>query len=146
MINGGTLMPVGEPEDFGDEAWLQAVVAISPGLLEEGEKTPSRLCPWLLIGEQISVSPEANGDALDLLFLDPEALPVIVEVKRGKKRGVSRSAIGQLFDYAAALAQWSAQDLRTQFMKTCTKNRIDPEQALRGMFGERCHDEVWRQA
>jgi hypothetical protein len=120
-------MYTGEPEDFGDEAWLQAIVAISPGILEEGPVLPSRLWPWLLVGEQIPVSPQEGGDALDLLFIDPEALPFVVEAKRGKKRGVHRSAIGQLLDYAAAVSQWSEQDLHDQFVKTCMKNRIDPE-------------------
>jgi hypothetical protein len=91
--------------------------------------------------------PEENGDTLDLLFFNPEAVPVLVEAKRGKKRGVSRSAIGQILDYAAAVAQWSEQALRGHFVKTCSQHRVDPEETFRRVFGaQQCQEEVWRQA
>src|SRR5256885_13008506 len=112
-------MPSDEPQDFGGEPWLQAKVAGCPGVLEGNE-----MWPWLLVGEQIPVSREENRDKLDLLFLNPEAVPVIVEAKRGKKSGVSRSVIGQIWDYAAAVAQWSEQALRGHFVKTCSKHRV----------------------
>ena len=135
-------MPSDEPQDCGDETWVQAKVAGCPGVWEGSE-----LWPWLLVGEQIPVSPEENGDTLDLLFLNPEAVPVIVEAKRGKKRGVSRSAIGQILDDAAAVAQWSEQALRGHCVKTCSKHRVDPEETFHRVFGaQQCQEEVWRQA
>src|SRR5438552_17509153 len=103
--------------------------------------------PWLPVGEQIPVSRGENRDKLDLLFLNSEAVPVIVEAKRGKKRGVSRSAIGQILDYAAAVAQWLEQALRGHCVKTCAKHRVDPAETFHRVFGaQQCQEEVWRQA
>jgi hypothetical protein len=48
-----------------------------------------------------------------LLFLDQDAIPTLVEVKRSTNTDIRRKVVGQLLDYAAnAVAYWLVEVLR----------------------------------
>src|SRR3954462_8623539 len=69
------------------EACLERLLAHYPSILDGGAENPdgdgSRR--WLLVKRQMGVPAEAGGAqqwALDLLFLDQDKLPTLVEVKQ----------------------------------------------------------------
>lgn len=65
---------------------------------------------WLLVTREMCVPGDEDGCSrwsLDHLFLDRDAVPTLVEVKRGSDRLVRRAVIGQMLDYAAnAVVYW----------------------------------------
>jgi hypothetical protein len=71
---------------------------------------------------------EAGGSrwSLDHLFLDQEAVPTLVEVKRGDDTRIRREVVGQMHDYAAnGVVYWPAERLRTDFEARCAKEGRD---------------------
>ncbi len=98
---------------------MQRVVAESPGILEGDETNLAVLRPWLLIAREMPVLSEGEGDdKLDHLFLDQNAVPILVEVKRRSNRDLRRRVIGQILDYAAnGIARWSGEKICAQFEK-----------------------------
>ena len=134
-------------QDFGAETWLQRVVAESPGILEGDETNLAVLRPWLLIAREMPVLSEGEGDdKLDHLFLDQNAVPILVEVKRRSNRDLRRRVIGQILDYAAnGIARWSGEKICAQFEKTWATP--DGKREFNKVFGMTVNQEdVWRQA
>ena len=69
--------------------------------------------------------------AVDHLIVDQEAVPTLVEVKRGSNPEVRRAIVGQLLEYAAhASDTWSAVDLRDAFERGAATRGIDPQDEL----------------
>jgi len=57
---------------------------------------------------------------VDHLFLDQDAVPTIVEVKRSTDTRIRREVVGQMLDYAAnAVLYWPVETLRAQFEAGC---------------------------
>ena len=64
---------------------------------------------------------------MDHLFLDQDAIPTLIEVKRSSDTRIRREVVGQMLDYAAnAVVYWPVEDLRSQLRE----NRADPKQDL----------------
>jgi hypothetical protein len=157
MSNSASMPPrsgeeadMGEP-DSGAEVWLQEVVAKSPGMLEDDKINCFVLRPWLLIGREMPVSPEdaeSRRWALDHLFLDQNAVPILVEVKRSSNNDLRRKVVGQILDYAAsAVAQWSGETIHAQFKKTWAERGGVSEREFRRVCGAEVNREyVWQQA
>jgi hypothetical protein len=110
-------------QPYGTEDLLQGLLAKYPNLLAGDQidsVTPRR---WLLIYRELGVPAEENGSdrwALDHLFLDQDAIPTLVEVKRSSDTRLRREVIGQMLDYAAnGVAYWSIDQLRACFERTC---------------------------
>ena len=73
---------------------------------------------------------------LDHLFLDQDAVPTLVEVKRSENTQIRREVVGQMLDYAAnGVAFWSVEDIRSRYEDTCRRQGVDPDQQLRECLG-----------
>lgn len=82
------------------QAWL----AKSPNLLAGGEQLAGSPRRWLLLKREAGVPDrEAGGNrwSLDHLFIDQNAVPTLVEVKRSDDTRIRREVVGQMLDYAA---------------------------------------------
>ena len=90
------------------------------------EAAPRR---WLLVDREVGVPMQEGGAgqlSLDHLFLDQDAVPTLVEVKRSSDTRIRREVVGQMLDYAAhAVAYWSAESLRARFEARC-EDKEDP--------------------
>ena len=54
--------------------------------------------------------------SVDHLFIDQDAVPTIVEVKRASDTRIRREVVGQMLDYAAnGVVNWPAESLRARF-------------------------------
>ena len=125
------------PFEIEDE--LEEVVAANPQLLCDSftQGFPQRL---LLVGRQQPVRASEQGalvKGVDLLFVDQDAVPTLVEVKLRKNSESKRYVIGQMLEYAARSKFWTAQDLRA----TVTKTHGDARQVICKFIGESVADD-----
>jgi hypothetical protein len=107
---------------YENEAVLQEALAKHPaviaGVSTSGDSSGLVLVKWEMgiPGTQLS---------LDHLFLDAEAVPILVEVKRSTDTRLRREVLGQMLDYAAnGLAEWDAERIRDAFLATLTEQRV----------------------
>jgi hypothetical protein len=127
---------------YATERDLQELLSKHPDLLSaDGE--PRR---WLLISREFGIAAERDGAdrwSVDHLFLDEQAIPTLVEVKRSTDTRIRREVVGQMLDYAAnALSHWNADILRARF--EAQHPDLDPQDVLTGAFGENIDaDEFW---
>lgn len=142
--DGGLVEMTEQP--YGTEDLLQKLLADYPNLLAGDQIDSSAPRRWLLIAREVSLASEEDGSgrwSVDHLFLDQDAVPTIVEVKRSTDTRIRREVVGQMLDYAAnAVVYWPVEDLRSRFRE----NGEDPEQDLADFLQDPDTDaeEFWR--
>ena len=108
-----------EEKPFDTEDAIQQLIAEHPDLLGGGRIRPDKPRRWILIQREQGV-PDADEApdrwAVDVLLIDQDAWPTLVEVKRGSNTQLRREVVGQLVEYAAhARRTWQMRDLRDTF-------------------------------
>jgi Domain of unknown function (DUF4268) len=145
LVQGGDLVEMAE-QDYASEARLQELLAKYPNLLAGDQIDGNEPRQWLLVAREVSLAAEDGGTgrwSVDHLFLDQDAVPTIVEVKRSTDTRVRREVVGQMLDYAAnAVVYWPLEALRARF----EESREDPEQELLDFTDDLSADpeEFWR--
>ena len=123
-----------EEEPFSTEDELQALVADHPEVLDGEQIQPGDRRRWLLITREKGISESLQTGArwsVDHLIVDQDAVPTLVEVKRGANPEIRRSIVGQMLEYAShAASTWTGDELRRTFEDTCDVRGVDPEEAL----------------
>jgi len=113
-----------ETEDF-----FQTLIEEYPTILAGDQINPEQPRKWLLISREMGVPSEQGGNAqwsLDHLFIDQDAIPTFIEVKRSSDSRIRREVVGQMLDYAANASQyWSIETLRETY-----EMNADEESAL----------------
>jgi len=131
--NDGELVEMTE-KLYDKEALLQRDLANFPKLLAGDQMKASNPRRWLLIAREASVPDKQGGNerwSADHLFVDQDAIPTIVEVKRSEDTRRRREVAGQMFDYIShATLYWGANDLRATFEETCEADGTLSGQAL----------------
>jgi hypothetical protein len=138
-------------QPYDSEKLLQSWLAKYPALLVGNQidaKEPRR---WLFIEQECAVPSEEGGAgrwAIDNLFLDQDAIPTIVEVKRSTDTRIRREVVGQMLDYAAnALEHWPIAHIRERFAANCKSAGVEPEERLREFLEEEMEpEEFWQKA
>ena len=79
--------------------------------------------------------------AVDHLLIDQNAVPTLVEVKRGDNRELRRTVVGQMLEYAAhASRTWTADELRRVFEaageQQAEEDGAAPQDQLAELLGE----------
>jgi hypothetical protein len=126
------LIPM-EERTYDSELLLQSLLENYPTLLA-GEQIDT-VVPrkWVLISREKGVPDTAGGATrwfLDHLFLDQNAIPTLVEVKRSSNTQIRREIVGQMLEYAAnAVSHWPPDSIRAQF-EGQYEGPEEPEQAL----------------
>jgi len=94
---------------------------------------------WLLVQREMGVPDTENGCgrwSVDHLFLDQDAVPTLVEVKRSSDTRIRREVVGQMLDYAAnAVSYWPVEQIRERYEATCHSKGLDPEEELIDCLG-----------
>src|SRR3989304_96886 len=126
-------------QEYDSEDLLQELLAKYPNLMA-GEQTDSESPRrWLLVSREISLPSQedvAGRWSVDHLFLDQDAVPTLVEIKRSSDTRIRREVVGQMLDYAAnAVVYWPIERIRAQFESTCERRNSDPEDALGEFLG-----------
>ena len=133
-------------QPYETEDVLQALVARHPGLLagEELSETPRR---WVLLSREVGVGDYEGASgrwSLDHLFVDQDATPTLVEVKRSSDTRIRREVVGQLLEYAAnGTRYWLTDQLRTVYEAACNARDVDPDAELRDVLGQETDVDDW---
>lgn len=146
--NGSDLLPMEEAR-YDSEDLLQSMLAQYPDLLAGEQINSEEPRRWLLVTREMAVPGEEDGNgrwSLDHLFLDQDAVPTLVEVKRSTDTRIRREVIGQMLDYAAnAVAYWPVEEVRAKFESRCDKSGEVPDDVLASVLGADQHvDEYWQ--
>ena len=98
---------------------LQELIAKHPELLAGEQMEPGNPRRWILITREKGVAETVETAirwSIDHVFIDQDAIPTLVEVKRGANTEIRRTIVGQLLEYAAhATLTWGVDDLRSVF-------------------------------
>jgi len=99
LLRGGDdLVPMTEAP-YDSEDVLQELLARFPDLLAGDQLAGGEARRWVLIDRESGVPNEEGGVgrwSLDHLFLDQDAVPTLVEVKRNSDTRIRREVVGQL--------------------------------------------------
>lgn len=125
----GRLVGMSE-KPYEAEDVLQSLLESHPDLLAGGQMTPQAPRRWALVKREQGV-PDREGSgtrfSVDHLFVDQDAIPTLVEVKRSTDTRIRREVVGQMLDYAAnGVRYWPIPDLRAAFNSTQSQLRQDP--------------------
>jgi len=138
-------------QTYESEKLLQTWLAQYPALLVGNQidaKEPKR---FLLIEQECGVPGRAAGAdrwSIDHLFIDQDAIPTIVEVKRSSDTRIRREVVGQMLDYAAnATEHWRIDHIRERFAETCQRGGVDAATKLKEFLGDNVDpEEFWDKA
>jgi hypothetical protein len=136
---------------YNSEKLLQTWLAKYPELLVGNQIDGAEPRRFLLIEQECGVPSEDGGGgrwSLDHLFIDQDATPTFVEVKRSSDTRIRREVVGQMLDYAAnASAYWPVSRMRERFVSHCETNGVDPDEKLRNFIGDDVDPEgFWQMA
>ena len=134
LIGGeGRIEPLEEMPYVSEDA-LQALIAHHPEVLAGEQMTPDEPRRWILINREMGIADSADSGnrwAIDHLLIDQDAVPTLVEVKRGTNPEVRRAVVGQLLEYAShASRYWAVEDIRESFEESMEARGEDPSSAL----------------
>jgi len=104
---------------YENENIFQELIEKYPGILGGDQMTPDEPRKWIFISREMGVPSVPDGGSqwfLDHLFLDQDAIPTFVEVKRSTDTRIRREVVAQMLDYAAnATMYWPAEGIRTAY-------------------------------
>lgn len=141
-IDGNDALTAMRVTPYEAESLLQGLLTRHPDLLAGGQMDPHEPRRWLLVAQEHGVPDrdDATGDrwSLDHLFVDQDAVPTLVEVKRSTDSRIRREVVGQMMDYAAnGVLYWPLDRLRETFSRTQRDVfGIDPDEAVRDLTGD----------
>jgi len=148
--DSGDLVEMKE-EAYDSEDVLQGLLARYPNLLAGEQIDAAAPRRWLLISQEMGIPSEDEAGArwsVDHLFLDQDAIPTIVEVKRSSDTRIRREVVGQMLDYAAnAVVYWPIENIIAAFEARCKLENIDSGNVLIEYLGTEIEpDQFWERA
>lgn len=151
MVDGGNRLVEMNEAPYESELILQRLLADHPHLLagdQMGDGAPRK---WLLVAQEMPVAIEDDAVStygyLDHLFLDQDAVPTLVEVKRSSDTRIRREVVGQMMDYAAnAERYWPVERMREHFERRFREAPGAADQALGEFLDGVDPDAFWQQA
>ena len=147
MVQNGKVLEMTETE-YESEDLLQELLATHPKLIPGDQIDSANPRKWLFIEREVGVPGEekgANRWSLDHLFLDQDAVPTLIEVKRSSDTRIRREVVGQMLDYAAnAVVYWPVENIRLSFEARCETEGSNPDDVLAEFLGDRDPDDFWK--
>jgi hypothetical protein len=118
----GELLPL-DAGTYEAEEVLQDLLEHHPQLLAGAQMSRADPRRFILVRREAPI-PDHEGGAgrwsVDHLFVDQDAVPTLVEVKRSTDTRIRREVVGQMLDYAANGVQyWTPDALSELFERTC---------------------------
>ena len=124
MDGNGNLEAMNE-EAFSTEDALQELIANHPELLAGEQMRPDNPRRWILITREKGIAETVDTGhrwSIDHVYIDQDAVPTLVEAKRGSNTEIRRTIVGQLLEYAAhSTLTWGVEELRSIF------ERLNPD-------------------
>jgi hypothetical protein len=150
FVNDELTEMAAQPYESEDD--LQVLLEKHPQLLPGAQIDALSPRRWLLIRREMGVADEEDGAArwyLDHLFLDQDAVPTLVEVKRSDDSRARRLVVAQMLDYAANVAvAWKVEELRALFEHRCASDGVSPAEEWCACLDlpPEGYDDYWLQA
>ncbi|MBL8827796.1 MAG: hypothetical protein JNM18_12530 [Planctomycetaceae bacterium] len=148
VLNGENLVELIE-QPYTNEDVFQSLLAKYPNLLAGGQINRTDPRRWLLVSREVAVPAEQDGGgrwSLDHLFLDQDAIPTLVEVKRSSDTRIRREVVGQILDYAAnAVVYWPIEKMRAEYELRCEANGVDATSTIEALVDSRMNAEQFWQ-
>lgn len=134
---------------YESEAFLQELLEKYPNLLAGDQIDSNQPRRWLLIAREMGLPGEEEGGdrwSVDHLFLDQDAIPTLVEVKRSEDTRIRREVVGQMLDYAAnSVVYWPVETIRAKYEARCEAESRTPDDVLLESLGEDVEpEEFWQ--
>lgn len=150
LQDNGELVEMTE-SPYDSEDLLQTLLEKYPRLLAGDQFDSAAPHRWLLVKREMEIPSEEAGTgrwSLDHLFLDQDAIPTLVEVKRSTDSRIRREVVGQMLDYASnAVVYWPIERLIAEFEKNCGVANSNPEDVLKGFLeGDQEPEQFWEKA
>lgn len=150
MVNGENGLVEMHEQPYDDELVLQKLLADHPHLLAGDQMGDGPARQWLLVSREMPVMIEGEVNAygyLDHLFLDQDAIPTLVEVKRSTDMRIRREVVGQMLDYAANAARyWPVERMREYFGRRFREDPGGADRALADFLLDADPEEFWQKA
>lgn len=138
LLRDGGLTEMKE-QPYDSENLLRKLISDYPNLLAGDQIDDASPRRWLFVSSEAPVPSEGGGAgrwAVDNLFLDQDAVPTIVEVKRRSDTRIRREVVGQMLDYAAnAVVYWPVEAIRARFEANCELRNRKPEEVMNECLG-----------
>ena len=103
--------------------------------------TPEAPRRWALVKREQGVPDRDDSGSrwsVDHLFVDQDAVPTLVEVKRSTDTRIRREVVGQMLDYAAnGVRYWPVDSLRAAFEATQVELGNDPVETVATLCEDR---------
>jgi hypothetical protein len=150
LLGGESRLIAMEEAPYDSETLLQKLLADHPDLLAGDQIDAEEPRRWLLVSREMAVPGQQDGSgrwSLDHLFLDQDAIPTLVEVKRSSDTRIRREVIGQMLDYAAnAVAYWPVEEIQARFEGRCRDDGLEPDEELARLMKEgQAASDFWQQ-
>jgi hypothetical protein len=136
-------------QPYDTEDVLQQLLAKYPNLLAGDQMGPTRPRRWLLVSREMGVPDQEDGAdrwSLDHFFLDQDAVPTLLDVKRSSDMRIRRKVVGQMLDYAAnAVVYWPVETIRARFEQICQENGAVGDEVLAKFLGSESQPgDIWQ--
>lgn len=139
LRDGDELIEMRESE-YEYERVLQDRLVDYPRLLAGSQMSDIGIDQWVLVAKEAAVPDKEGGGerwSADHLFVDQNAIPTIVEVKRSDNTEIRRQIVGQMLDYVAhATLYWDGSMLENRFVDTCETLGLDPEVTIKDLTSD----------
>src|SRR6266536_4640753 len=115
-------------QPYDSEDILQALIARFPSLLAGDQLDSTSPRRWVLVDREAGLPDDEDAAgrwSVDHLFIDQDAIPTLVEVKRSSDTRIRREVVGQMLDYAAnAVVYWPVDYFRAEFEAECRRRGV----------------------
>ncbi|MFW6174806.1 MAG: hypothetical protein ACOC5K_03425 [Chloroflexota bacterium] len=126
--------------DYDAEEALQRAIERNPDLIPGDQIDPEAPLRWMVVKRESGVPFEAGGSdrwSVDLVLVDQNAVPTLVECKQSSNPEIRRAVVGQLLEYAAnAASNWRAGALREHAEATAEQHGDTLERATIQLVGD----------
>ena len=134
------------PSSCERESILESLIAEYPRVLGTDTGALDDDLRWMLIDRQFRIP--GTRFSVDLLFVDQNGIPTIVEVKLVTNREIRRDVVGQIFQYGAVVATTlNGQMLQEAFVRRCENGGKDSKKELDDLLLDESRDarEFWNE-
>jgi hypothetical protein len=148
LIQDGDRLVEMMEQPYDSEDQLQDLLETYPNLIAGDEIDRATARRWLLISREPAPSEEETAVqwSLDHLFLDQNAVPTLVDVRRTPNAELRQKVLGQSIDYAAnAFVYWPVDSIIALFEANCRDRGRDPEQIFEEFLGADANEEKFWQ-
>jgi len=131
-------------QPYDSEEQLQDLLVTYPNLIAGDQIDRATARRWLLISREAAPSDEETAVqwSLDHLFLDQNAVPTLVDVRRTPNAELRQKVLGQSIDYAAnALVYWPVDSIIALFEANCRDRGRDHEHIFEEFLGAEANEE-----